>query len=327
LLYRVASYDATRLAPLVRGLSGEVHAALAAAAPQAGWDLERSVLKHGTAGDRRNENSALWIDITGNRGKWSADDAASGFHADRVQLTVGADLLRDAGTRVGFGYSHARSDLDAVEGSGKLRQNKLFVYGEQAVGGMTVDAIASYGRDKADSQRADPFGAGGAALGAHVDGKSSLLGLGVRSTAGVAGTSFAPFARVTLQRAERDAAVETGASPAALALDSYSATGTRLVAGLAAASGNSDPLQASTYRFNVGAGVDSGDLLRARLGAALSDIGMAVAAPEAGRVFLQGGVSGTLQLRKGAYLYFGLSGEARSGYYQAGGNAGVRAVF
>ena len=325
LLYRVASYDATRLAPLVRGLSGEVHAALAAAAPQAGWDLERSVLKHGAAGDRRNENSALWIDITGNRGKWSADDAASGFHADRVQLTVGADLLRDAGTRLGFGYSHARSDLDAVEGSGKLRQNKLFVYGEQAVGGVVVDAIASHGRDKADSQRADPFA--GAALGAHVDGKSSLLGLGVRSASGVAGTSFAPFARVTLQHAQRDADSETGISPAALALDSYSASGTRLVAGLAAASGNSDPLQASTYRFNVGAGVDSGDLLRPRLGAALSDIGIAVAAPEAGRVFLQGGVSGTLQLRKGAYLYFGLSGEARSGYYQAGGNAGVRAVF
>ena len=323
LLYRVASYDATRLAPLVRGLSGEVHGALAAAAPQAGWDLERSVLKHGGADDGR----ALWLDLTGNRGKWSSDDAASGFHTDRVQLTLGLDVLHDADTRIGLGFSAAHTDLDAVEGSGKLRQNKLFVYGERAMDGVVVDAIGAFGRDKADSQRSDPFNTGGAALGAHVDGKSSLLGLGLRSASSLAGTTLAPFARVTVQKAERDGALESGESLAALALGDYSATGTRLVTGLTAASRNSDPLQASTYRFNLGVGVDSGDLLRPRLGAALSDAGMAVGAPQVGRGFVQGGVNGTLQIRKGAYVYFGLSGEARSGYYQAGGNAGVRAVF
>ena len=323
LLYQVGSYDAERLAPLVRDLGGEVHGALAAAAPQAGWDLQRSVLKHNAGADER----ALWLDITANRGKWSDDASASGFDADRVQATLGLDLLRNADTRIGFGVSHANSKLDAAAGSGELRQNKLFVYGEHAIGGVVVDAIGAHGRDKAESHRADPLAAGGAALAAQVDGKGTLLGLGVRTERELAGARVAPFARLTVQKVERDAAAESGASLAGLALGDYSATGTRLVAGLSAASRNADPLQASTYRFNLGAGVDGGDLMRPRLGTSLAGLASEVGGPQVGRAFVQGGVTGTLRMRKGAYLYFGLDGEARSGYYQIGGNAGVRAVF
>lgn len=322
LLYQAGSYDAAQLGRLVRGLAGEVHGALAAAAPQAGWDLQRSVLKHGAADDAR----ALWLDITANRGEWSGDDGAAGFHADRVQATVGLDVLRAAGSRIGVGFSHARSDLSADDGSGKLRQNKLFVYGETAAAGLAFDAIGSVGRDKTESGRADPF-APGAVLATRGEGDSALLGLGVRAQREFRGASIEPFAWVTLQKIERDRADEGAASMAALALDDHSATGTRLVTGLSAASRNTDPLQASTYRFNLGVGVDGGDLLRPAQGAALAGTGFTIGAPEAGRVFVQGGVTGTLQLKKGAYLYFGVNGEARSGYYQAGGNAGVRAVF
>jgi hypothetical protein len=99
------------------------------------------------------------------------------------------------------------------------------------------------------------------------------------------------------------------------------------VTGFSAASRNTDPLQASTYRLNLGAGVDTGDLVRPQQHATLAGFGIDIGAPDVGRVFVQGGVTGTLQLKKGSYLYFGVNGEARSSYYQLGGNAGVRAVF
>ena len=323
LLYQAGSYDAAKLGGLVRGLSGEVHGALAAAAPQAGWDLQRSVLKHGAADDGR----ALWLDISGSRGKWSSDDAASGFHADRVQVTVGADVYATRDSHLGFGASHAHTDLSAGDADGTLSQNKVFVYGDTTVNGLVFDAIGAYGRDKGDTSRADPFATVRTALTAAADGHSAMLGAGVRTQREFAGNTIEPFARVTVQNVERDAAREGGASLAALSVDGYSATGTRLVTGLSAASHNSDPLQASTWRLNVGAGVDTGSLLRPTLQASLAGVGMTAGAPDVGRVFVQGGASGTLQIKKGAYLYFGVSGEARSGYYQVGGNAGVRAVF
>jgi hypothetical protein len=132
---------------------------------------------------------------------------------------------------------------------------------------------------------------------------------------------------VTVQRVERDGFAEAASSPAALAVDGWSATGTRVVAGLAGSSRNLDPLQASTYRFNLGAGVDAGGLARLQQHATLAGTGIAIGAPDTGRAFVQGGATGTLQIRKGAYLYYGVTGEARSNYYTVGGNAGVRAVF
>jgi autotransporter-associated beta strand protein len=323
LLYQAASYDAAKLGGLVQGLSGQVHGALAAATPQAGWDLQRSVLKHGSDTNGR----ALWLDITGSRGKWSSDGGAAGFHADRVQVTAGVDVYASRDEHLGFGASHAMTDLSPEGGSGKLRQNKVFVYGDTAINGMVFDAIGAYGRDKGDTSRSDPFLTSGAALRTAADGHSTLLGAGVRTEREFGGTKIEPFARVNVQKVERDGASEGSVSSAALELAGYSATGTRLVAGLSAASRNSDPLQGSTYRFNLGAGVDTGSLVRANQQASLAGVTMTVAAPDVGRAFLQGSVTGTLQLKKGAYLYLGVTGEARNGYYQLGGNAGVRAVF
>jgi len=132
---------------------------------------------------------------------------------------------------------------------------------------------------------------------------------------------------VTVQQVKRDGLAEDGSSAAALALGGWSATGTRLVAGWSGASRNTDPLTASTYRFNLGVGVDAGSLARPHQDATLAGVAMTVAAPDTSRAFVQGGANGTLQLRKGTYLYYGVTGEARSGYYTVGGNAGVRAVF
>ncbi|MFS2217173.1 autotransporter-associated beta strand repeat-containing protein, partial [Telluria sp. Tellsp104] len=322
LLYQVGSATADRLGGLLRGLSGEVHGSLAAAAPQAGWNLQRSVLKH-TADDGER---ALWLDLAGTRGKWSGDADASVFKADRLQVTAGLDVLRGADYRLGVGASYAHTDVSAGDDTGKLRQNKVFVYGETTVDGLTFDGIGSVGRDKADSRRADPL-ATSSGLSAHAGGNAALLGVGVRAERELLGAKVEPFARLTVQRVERDGLAETPASAAALTVDGDTATGTRLQAGLAAASRNADPLRASTYRVNLGAGVDAGGLLRPTQSAWLAGERIAIGAPGVGRAFVQGGVSGTLHVGKGAYLYYGVTGEGRSGYYQVGGNAGVRAVF
>jgi autotransporter-associated beta strand protein len=322
LLYRTASYDADKLGVLVKDLPGEVHGALAAAAPQAGWNLQRSVLKR----DAKDDGRALWIDIGANHGDWRGDRTASGFDTDTVQITVGGDLLHTRDARLGVGASRANTNLSAGAASGTLHQNKVFVYGEAATAGLVFDGIGSVGRDKVDSNRSDPFEQAFLLRG-HAGGNSAMLGAGVRAPLEVNGTKVEPFARVTVQKAERDAYAESPDGLGALALDRYAATGTRIVAGLSADSRNTDPLRASTWRFNLGAGVDAGALARPTLGASLARTGTVIAGPESGRVFVQGGVSGSLQMKKGAYLYYGLTGEARSGYTQLGGNGGVRVVF
>lgn len=324
LSYQTGSRNAQQLGDAMRGLAGEVHGALAAALPQANWELQRTLLQRADSLDGR----ALWIDLGAGHAKWKGGDAASGFDADRVQVSVGFDLLQGRGTRLGFGASHASTDLDAQAGSGKLRQNKVFAYGEAAAGSVVFDLQGSYGRDKTESRRADPLDPA-AGLATRGKGNSALLGFGASLPQLVGDTNLAPFARVSVQRVERDALQEASApaSVTALALDDWSANGTRLVAGLAGASRNTDPLLASTYRFKVGAGVDGGELLRPALTAVLAGERFNVAAPDVGRGFVQGSVTGTVQLRKGAYLYFGVSGEARSDYHTVGGNAGVRGVF
>jgi hypothetical protein len=321
LLYSVTSYDANKLGTLAKGLAGEVHGALAAAAPQAGWNLQRSVLKRNAADDGR----AVWIDIGANHGSWGGDQAASGFNTDAVQIAAGADLLHTPGARLGVGAARANINVSADASSGSVHQNKVFVYGEAGVAGLVFDGIGSYGRDKFDSTRSNPVDP--VLLRGHADGRSALLGAGVSAPLEVNGTTVEPFARVTVQKAERDAFAETPAASAALALDRYSATGTRIVAGLAGASRNTDPMKGSTWRFNLGAGVDGGALARPMLDASLTQVGTVIAAPETGRAFVQGGVTGTAQMKKGAYLYFGVNAEVRRGYSQLGGNGGVRVVF
>jgi fibronectin-binding autotransporter adhesin len=322
LLYSTTSYNADKLGALVKDLAGEVHGALAAAAPQAGWTLQRSVLKRNAA----DEGRALWIDIGANHGDWRGDQVASGFNADAVQITVGGDLLHTPDARLGLGASHASTNLNAEAGSGSVHQNKVFVYGEAAAAGLVFDGIGSYGRDKYDSNRSDAFTPANLLRG-HAAGNSAMLGAGVRVPLEVRGAKVEPFARVTMQKVERDAFAESPDSLAALSLDRYSDTGTRFVAGLSGDSRNTDPLQASTWRFSLGAGVDAGALARPTLGAALAQTGTMIAAPDVGRGFVQGGISGTLQMKKGAYLYLGVTGEARSAYTQVGGNGGVRVVF
>ncbi|HYD61881.1 MAG TPA: ESPR-type extended signal peptide-containing protein [Noviherbaspirillum sp.] len=330
LLLTAASRDAASLGSFVKGLSGEVHAALDAAAAQSGWAVQGAINKHlleiqGNAG--RKDARGLWIDVGGNRGKWSGDGNASGFSANRQQLTLGADVHDEGVSRLGFGITHAKSDVSADLGSGSVSQNSGFVYGQAGWKGFIVDGLASHGRNKIDSTRNDPA-AMMPALSSSTDGNSSMLGVGLRAPWQINGATYEPFVRLAVHRLTRDAGNETSGSIASLGLNAFSATGTRVVAGLSGASIKSDPLASpATYRFSVGLGADGGKLSRVSQSANLAGLSTTVGAPDVGRVFVQGSVTGTAQLGRQSYVYIGLAGEVRSGYRDFGGNIGVRAAF
>ncbi|MGV3653585.1 MAG: autotransporter outer membrane beta-barrel domain-containing protein, partial [Noviherbaspirillum sp.] len=332
LLYVAASQTAGTLGNFVKGLSGEVHGALAAETPRAGWAVRDKVGNHlatsqGTGAAQRKAERGLWVDIARNHGDWSGDGSASGFSANRTQLVVGADVLDNGSARLGFGFSHSDADVSADLGAGSVKQNMGFVYGEYGADGFIVDGMAGYGKNKADSHRTDPT-AFATALATRADGNSSMVGIGLRAPWEFKGATYEPFARLTLQRVVRDAVDEGSASAAALGLKRYSEMGTRVVAGLAAASTKSDPLATPyTYRFSVGIGADGGSLARPSQQASLAGVATRIDAPEVGRVFLQGGLTGTVQLNRRSYVYMGLTGEVRSGFSDIGGNIGVRVSF
>jgi outer membrane autotransporter protein len=273
-------------------------------------------------------HSALWLDAQGRHARWSGDEAASGFTTNGSQFTLGADVYRRGTTRLGIGFSHASTRIGADQGSAGLDENFAFAYGQRSAGRFVVDALAAYGRSHADTQRADPTGLSATALASASKGRSALLAAGVRAPWKVDGATVAPFGRITVQNVTRDAATEGAGSPAALGLDRFSATGTRLVAGLSGTSVQADPLQApATWNYSVGLGFDAGALSRPTVQASLAGVATRISAPHVGRGFLQVDASGTMRVRPNAYVYYGVTGEARSGAVGVGVNAGLRVAF
>ncbi|MBK4735114.1 autotransporter-associated beta strand repeat-containing protein [Noviherbaspirillum pedocola] len=329
LTYGIAGVSASQLPNLVRTLAGEVHGAIAAVAPLAGQSLQNTVARQlsGATPSNVSAQEALWADLSGNHGRWTSDTQSSGFTANRTQLTVGADMVKNGDTRFGAGLSHAQSNVSASAGSGSVEQNLAFVYGEQAVGGVKVDALAGIGRSTWDSRRGDPFQIAGV-LENNAKGSDALVSLGVRAPWQLHGFALEPFARVMWQRSRRDGFQENTATPAALQLSDYSANGTRMLVGVAGGSQVRDPLAAkATVRYSVGVGRDSGNLAQAAVSASLAGMGTSIVSPDVGRSFVQASVEGTAKLGKGAYAYYGLNGEARSGKNDVGVTGGVRISF
>ena len=101
------------------------------------------------------------------------------------------------------------------------------------------------------------------------------------------------------------------------------------MAGISAGSANGSPLAASyTYRVNLGIGHDGGDLVHPAVSQTLAGDSFTVEAPDVSRNFAQLNLTGTARIAKRAYVYVGLSDEARGGKSQEEGvNAGARANF
>jgi len=335
LAYAVAGATADQLPGLATALAGEVHGALAAAAPLAGQSLQQAVTKRlaespaAQAAQQAEGASgqALWVDVSGQRGRWRADGNASSFKAGGSQLTVGADLIAHANRRVGVGVSHAQTDVDARGGSGSVRQDLLFVYGEQALGRAKLDLMGGLGRSSWRSERSDPL-QGTAVLRGHAKGEEVLVGAGLRAPWKVRETTLEPFARVLWQQSRRDAFQESGDSPAALQVSRYSATGLRSLVGVSGGAQAADPLaQRSTLRYSTAVGYDGGRLARSTVSASLGGADLGVVTPDVGRAFVQASVSGTWRTGQQAYLYYGLSGELRHGRTDLSVTGGLRVRF
>ena len=332
LLALLSSLNGSQMQAMTTALAGEIHGALAAAAPQGGQTLQNTVAGQLGGAYFKDVNDpardqALWADLTGSRARWSADKVASGFTANHTQLSIGADILRTAGSRVGVGVSHSTTNVSAAGGSGSVEENMAFVYGEHSIGGLVLDGLAAYGRSSWDSRRGDPLGLAGT-LGNSVHGNSALVSAGISLPHQVNNMLLAPYARLMWQQTKRDGFAENSATPAALTLSDYSAAGTRAIAGVMAGSLDKNPLIADyTYRYGAAVGVDGGNLIRASADATLASNKTTIGATDVGRAFVQINLNGTARMGKNAYSFIGLTGEAHSGKTDVGINIGARAVF
>lgn len=337
LVYALAGLNAARLPGAMTALSGEVHAALAAAAPRAGQWTQGAIGRQLGSGSGRNaadstdlrDQRALWIEMGANRGQWSSDGTSSGFRTDRTQFAIGGDVASTANGRLGVGFSHASSNLamSGVSASGSMDENLFFGYGQYRMGGYAIDGMLGYGSSTWESTRVDPI-AGAGSLKTHQRGENWLAGVAVRKPVELLTTVVEPFVRTLFQQTTRGDVSEGSASTAALSLDKYSANGFRAMVGVAAGSIRKDPLSAPyTYQAEIGVGQDSGNAVRPTLRASLAGESFTVAGPQVGRSFGQIGVSGTLRLAPQVFAYIGLTGEARSGQSDIGGNLGVRVAF
>ncbi|MBP7393607.1 MAG: autotransporter domain-containing protein, partial [Zoogloea sp.] len=337
LFYTLAGLNAAQLPGVMTALSGEVHAALAAAAPRAGQWTQGAIGRQLGSGSSRNaadstdlhDHRALWIEMGANRGQWSSDSTSSGFRTDRTQFAIGGDVASTANARLGVGFSHASSNLamSGVSASGSMDENLFFGYGQYRTGGYAIDGMLGYGSSTWESTRVDPI-AGAGSLKTHQRGENWLAGLAVRKPVELLTTVVEPFVRTLFQQTTRGDVSEGSASTAALSLDKYSANGFRAMVGVAAGSIRKDPLSAPyTYQAEIGVGQDSGNAVRPTLRASLAGESFTVAGPQVGRSFGQIGVSGTLRLAPQVFAYIGLTGEARSGQSDIGGNLGVRVAF
>jgi outer membrane autotransporter protein len=330
LLYAVSAQSDTTLLATATALAGEVHGALAAAAPMANRWLTDSVGRElardaafGVEGGR-----GAWVDVGANRSDWRSDVVASGFDTTRTQVAIGWNLIGDGDSRLGVGFTYGKSDISAELGSGSVTHNLGFVYGQMALGRFVVDGLAAAGSSDWETDRPDPI-APLSALTTEVDGHDAVVAAGVRLPLNVARLALAPYARATWERISRDGFDEGPSSQSALSAGSYSASGTRLTAGLQGGSPDQRAQTAPfTWHFNFGVGRDAADLVQPEFDVSLAGLDTALGTPDVGRTFVFGEINATARIAGRLYGYFGVSGEARSGKSEdLGANLGVRMTF
>jgi fibronectin-binding autotransporter adhesin len=334
LAYIIGGISAAALPGVMTGLAGELHADLAAVAPQAGQWLQTSVARQLEFSDADGEfraplpGRAFWFDTTANHGKWDADDQASGFTTNRSQSALGFDLLVGHGNRVGVGYSHSLIDVSTLTGSGSIDENIGFIYGQYSLAPVIVDAMVGAGANRWGTGRADPLDLSAATLDTDSRGSTALASLGIRLPWQFGGVDFEPYARTLWQRVARTSFNE-GSALDGLSGPDFSANGLRTTVGVLLGPKNPSPLASPFgYQINLGAGYDSGSLAHPSVIAAFAGTPTTIVAPDIGRTFAQLNLNGTARLGDHTYAYAGLSDEARSGKAEdAGINVGVRATF
>ncbi|WP_262964665.1 autotransporter outer membrane beta-barrel domain-containing protein [Methylobacter psychrophilus] len=337
LRYDLAGLNTAQILSAATALAGEVHGAMAAAAPEAGRWLQGAVARQLSAspGQEQPELKAgdnIWIDFNANQSSTNGGSTASGYSASRYQFAIGADILHSQTNRLGLGVTYASTNVGSTNGSGTLEEASPFLYGQYAIGKtrqVIFDGLFGYGFNTWQTHRADPLHISPTELKTDANGNSTSVSVGARSAWSVGyGVSIEPFTRVLWQNSSRGAVNEGMTSPAALNLASYGLNGTRLLVGTAIGSDHSDPLSTMlTYRASIAFGEDFDDLVYPTVQASLVGTNFQINAPKVGREFAQLALSTTYKVIDSAYIYAGLNGEARENRLDGGVNAGFNLKF
>jgi fibronectin-binding autotransporter adhesin len=326
LLYSIAGARASQLGAVLNSLAGDVHADEAAAARNAGLAVESDAMGH-LREEAGEPGRAVWANVTHDGSRTTGDAQASGYQSGLNQMSAGVDLYANNRSVIGVGGSHQENDVISSTGRGTIRGNALMAYGQQAAGAFVFDGVASYGQDNWRAHRTDPSGIAGN-LQSRTDGSNTMAALTVRLPMNTAGMRIEPYASAIWQHVQRDGFTEQGDSPAVLQLGNWSASGSRVLAGLSVGSLDQDPLRSEvTYRIGASAGVDSRGLLSPTVQATLADEAIQSSGPRIGQAFANVQASGTIKLDKSAYLYGSLSDEAGSRRSSYSVTAGVRVTF
>jgi outer membrane autotransporter protein len=336
LLYSVANLNAVQLPTVATALAGEVHGAIAAAAPDAGRWLQTALARQLSTAAREGEEVGikpgdnLWFDFNASQGRTDGDSYASSYGYSRYQFAIGGDVLHSQANRFGLGVTYASTSVAPNTGSGKFYETAPFIYGQYALGKekkVYIDGLFAYGFTEWQTERANPLYTTGP-LKTNASGSNIAWGVGVRSPFEFESFTVEPFLRVLWQNSNRGSANEGFASPSALGLGNYSQNGTRLLVGAAFGSAKHDPLATClTYRASVAFGNDFGELIRPYVQANLAGESFQIASPHVGRQFAQLNLSGTYRVIDNTYAYIGLNGEARENRLDGSVNAGVNFKF
>lgn len=331
LLYTIASASQPQLVTLATGLAGEVHAQMAAAAREASLGVTGDVDSHmreaPLTSDPADHGTRVWATTSESGYRVSADAEAPGVHSRLSRTTAGLDIYRGERVLWGFGAAHTDTRLQDTPDSGTIRGNGILAYGEAKAGGALIDGTASWSADQWRSHRSDPLGLAGG-LNGSAAGSSVAASLTARFPVSLKAAVVEPYLQSVWQHIQRDGIHEEGDALTGLNVGSFSASGTRLLAGLDLTSVARDPLLSSvTYRLGAALGADFGDALRPTLDASLAGRSFVLKAASPGRAIFKLDASGTLRVSHNAYLYGGLASETGSQRQSYSVSIGIRALF
>jgi fibronectin-binding autotransporter adhesin len=326
LLYTLSTQ--TNIEGLSTALSGEVHGALAAAAPLATRWLTESVGRQLNYGAQPSDGTGLWVDTGANRSDWKGDSVASGFDTTRSQVALGWDALSTESARLGVGFTHGKVDVQDALGSGSITQDIGFVYGQLHAGPVVIDALGSTGSSDWETSRLDPLSPT-TTLSTDFGGHDSAITVGLSVPLSTTHLALSPYARVTAERMSRDSFDEGSASMVSLSAADRVSHGTRTTAGLTGGSREQRPtVSPFTYQFDVGIGRDSDGMAQPTFDARFAGMSTVLTTPDVGRTFGFARVGGTARVTSWMYGYLGISAETRSGKTEdLGANLGIRATF
>ena len=279
------------------------------------------------SGGMSMSNGAAWGEVAYQYGNRASDSNSGGWSSNLVQAVVGVDLYSDGATKAGGGVALSNTNVSASLGSGTVQQGSLFLYGKLPVQQFVVDAMASYGFNSTNNARNDATGLTSGLQAKNVQGNDALVSLGLNLPIDLAESRVIPYVRATWQQVNQNGFNE-GSAASALTVNSFNGNGVRGLLGVAAGSKAVDPIkEQTTYRVNVGLGMDSTNVLNPQLNASLAGMTTTINTPGAGAAFVQAGMYGTVKFADNAFAYAGVSAEARGGQVLAGGNIGVRLQF